>query len=95
MPAQFRRRYAPKQLNYPSAGEISARLGGHRVGDGRYMAKCPCHDDRTPSLSIIEGKDRYGNRRPYVTCFAGCNFQDVQAALERLGLWPRFERERS
>jgi hypothetical protein len=95
VPAQFRRRYAPKQLNYPSAGEISARLGGHRVGDGRYMAKCPCHDDRTPSLSIIEGKDRYGNRRPYVTCFAGCNFQDVQAALERLGLWPRFERERS
>ena len=95
MPRQFRPRYAPKQLNYPSAAEISARLGGHRVGDGRYMARCPCHADRTPSLSIIDGRDRYGNRRPYVTCFAGCNFQDVQAALERLGLWPRFERERS
>jgi hypothetical protein len=58
------------------------------------MAKCPCHDDRTPSLSIIEGKDRFDNKRPFVTCFANCSFVDVQAALERMGLWPKFERGR-
>jgi hypothetical protein len=91
---KFRRRYTARQLIYPSAASIAAALKGHKAGKG-YLAKCPCHADRTPSLSIIDGRDRYGNRRPYVTCFAGCDFQDVQAALERLGLWPRFEGERS
>jgi hypothetical protein len=59
------------------------------------MAKCPCHDDSTASLSIIEGVDkRTGVKRPFLTCFAGCDWQDVHAALERKGVWPRFERGR-
>jgi hypothetical protein len=75
--------------SYPSAREIAATLKGHRTGAG-YMARCPCHDDSTPSLSIFDGKDKHGVRRPFVTCFAGCDWRDVQAELERMGLWPKF-----
>jgi hypothetical protein len=88
---KFRRQQAARQLNYPTAASIAAALKGHKAGRG-YMAKCPCHNDSTASLGIIEGVDKHGNKRPFVTCFAGCSFQDVQAALERLGVWPRFER---
>jgi hypothetical protein len=83
------------QAYYPSAREIAAALKGHKTGEGRYMARCPCHDDSTPSLSIFDGKDKRGARRPFVYCFAGCDWRDVQAELERKGLWPKFKRGRS
>lgn len=28
--------------------------GVKNMGNNQYMAKCPCHDDRTPSMSITE-----------------------------------------
>jgi hypothetical protein len=37
--------------------------------------------NRLDALSIIDREDRLGNRRPFVACFAGCSFQDVQTAL--------------
>ena len=41
--------------------EITKALGGS--WNGSYgLAKCPAHDDRTPSLSIREGDD--GTRNP-------------------------------
>lgn len=43
------------------------------------MARCPAHDDRTPSLSVARG-----NGQPVVlTCHAGCS---ADAVLDRLGL---------
>jgi hypothetical protein len=48
-------------------------------GAGRYMACCPAHDDRSPSLSIKECDDR----RLLIHCFAGCPAADV---LEAVGL---------
>ena len=47
-----------------------------RRGDG-YMALCPAHDDRTPSLSIREGDDG----RVLLHCFGGCEPERVVAAL--------------
>jgi DNA primase len=46
------------------------------------MARCPAHDDRTPSLSIreVEGK-------VLIHCHAGCSQRDVIAALKSGGLW--------
>ena len=45
-------------------------------------ASCPAHQDRTPSLSIDDGK-----RVPIVVkCFAGCDSREVLAELRRLGL---------
>ena len=45
------------------------RLEGVRGRDGKFMARCPAHDDRGPSLSIGEG-DRGS---VLIHCFAGSN----------------------
>lgn len=44
---------------------------------GGYLALCPAHEDRTPSLSIGEGHDG----RVLLHCWAGCATRDVVAAL--------------
>jgi hypothetical protein len=41
------------------------------------MARCPAHDDRTPSLSIAQGDDG----RVLLKCHAGCTHQAIAAAL--------------
>ena len=46
---------------------------------GGFMAECPAHTDRVPSLSITEGQDG----RVLVHCFAGC---DTAAVLAVIGL---------
>jgi len=79
----------PSSQAYPSASELASALKGRRVSEGRYMAACPCHNDSTPSLSIIDGR----NGRPVVFCFGGCSWKAVLDALAAKGLWPRFERQ--
>jgi putative DNA primase/helicase len=63
--------------------EIIARaLGGRKAGGG-WMARCPTHDDREPSLAI-----RYAhNGKVLVCCHAGCEQGRVIAALRWRGLW--------
>ena len=46
-------------------------------GRGRWVALCPAHADRSPSLSIAEGDDG----RVLAHCFAGCSVADVVAAV--------------
>ncbi len=46
------------------------------VGEG-WMARCPAHDDQTPSLSVRSGKDG----RVLVYCHAGCTVEEVVAAV--------------
>jgi hypothetical protein len=36
------------------------------------MARCPAHDDRTPSLSVSEG-----DRAILVKCWAGCRVEEI------------------
>jgi hypothetical protein len=50
--------------------------GVRKRGDG-YMALCPSHDDREPSLSVCEGDDG----RVLLKCFAGCRVEDIVSAL--------------
>jgi len=50
------------------------------------MCRCPCHADRTPSLSI-----RQGDRAILVTCHAGCDSRDVLRALRRIADLPTFD----
>jgi hypothetical protein len=45
------------------------------------MARCPLHDDRTPSLSIRNGDQDV----ILVTCFAGCKRESIIAELRRRG----------
>jgi hypothetical protein len=47
------------------------------------MARCPAHDDSTPSLSIRETRDG----TLLVHCHAGCEQSAVIAALQDRGLW--------
>jgi len=64
------------------AAALAEALGGWKVGC-TWMARCPVHDDRTPSLAISEADDG----RVLVHCHAGCSQQDVIAALRACGAW--------
>ena len=70
-----------------TAETIAKALGGRKAGGG-WMARCPAHDDRTPSLSIRDADDG----KVLVRCHAGCDQERVIAALRARGLW---DRERS
>jgi putative DNA primase/helicase len=65
-----------------TAETIAKALGGHRAG-ATWMARCPVHDDRAPSLSISSGKDG----KVLVRCHAGCEQRNVITALVDRGLW--------
>ena len=65
-----------------TAASIAARLHGRKSGSG-WIAKCPAHDDRDPSLSL-----RDVQRKVLVHCHAGCDQNAVVAALKSLRLWP-------
>jgi DNA primase len=60
---------------------IARALGARRSGSG-WMAKCPAHDDRNPSLSIEERDGKV-----LVHCHAGCGQREVIEALKAKGLW--------
>lgn len=47
------------------------------AGAGKWMARCPVHDDRQNSLSIATGDDG----RALVRCFAACDTGQIVAAL--------------
>jgi putative DNA primase/helicase len=64
------------------AETIAYALGGRKAGSG-WMARCPSHEDRTPSLSICDSNDG----RVLVRCHARCEQEQVIAALRSRGLW--------
>lgn len=56
---------------------LLSRLDGvKRSGEG-YVARCPAHDDRAPSLALRETNDG----RVLLHCFAGCSAGAVLAAV--------------
>jgi putative DNA primase/helicase len=61
---------------------IGRALSGRKTG-GAWMARCPSHEDREPSLSISDAKDG----KVLVRCHAGCDQHHVIAALRSRGLW--------
>jgi hypothetical protein len=65
-----------------TAAALANALGGTRAGQG-WLALCPAHADRTPSLSISEGDDG----RALVRCHAGCEQAAVLNVLRNRGLW--------
>ncbi len=62
------------------AEHIARSLGGQKTGGG-WICRCPSHDDRSPSLSISDGKDG----TLLVCCHAGCDGVDVLHALKNAG----------
>jgi putative DNA primase/helicase len=65
-----------------TAEAIAKALGGRKAGSG-WSARCPAHDDRTPSLSIRDADDN----KVLVRCYAGCDQERVIMALRTRGLW--------
>ncbi len=58
---------------------LAARFeGAHLVGPCRYLARCPVHDDKKPSLAISDGENGV-----LVHCFAGCS---TDLVLSKVGL---------
>ena len=78
---------SPAELLLPRLDRVEAR------GEGRWLACCPAHDDRHPSLTITEKADGM----VLVKCWSGCGFQEIVDAvgLEQKDLFPRDEDERS
>ncbi|MCP5279471.1 MAG: DNA primase [Thiobacillus sp.] len=61
-----------------STNDLLSRLDHvKRTGLDRWLARCPAHDDRGPSLAIRELDDG----RTLVHCFAGCSVHEVVAAV--------------
>ena len=65
-----------------TADAIAKALGARRVGSS-WMARCPAHEDRAPSLSIRAGN----GDQALVYCHAGCDQARVVATLRSLGVW--------
>jgi len=66
------------------AEQIATSLDKYRCnGPGNFIACCPAHDDKNPSLAITDV-----NGVTLLYCFAGCSQNDVIEALKAKGLWP-------
>ena len=59
-----------------TAEAFAHQLNGRRTGKG-WMARCPAHDDHTPSLSINDGRDG----RTVLNCYAGCSYKSILEAM--------------
>ena len=77
------------------AFEFASLLGAKRISKGKYLARCPAHFDKHPSLSIAEGR-----KHPVVfKCMsAGCTNDEVLRAIgmtwrDLLGDRPQMSRE--
>jgi hypothetical protein len=65
------------------AETIAKALGGRKAGNG-WSARCPAHDDRTPSLSIRDA----AKGKVLVRCHAGSDQDRIISVLRGRGLWP-------
>jgi DNA primase len=70
------------------AADLAARLRARKSGRS-FLACCPAHNDRDPSLSITQGHSTI-----LLHCFAGCDPADIIAAFRARGLWDEPERKR-
>lgn len=57
--------------------DFLSRLEKVKGRNGRWIACCPAHDDRSPSLTIAEGDDG----RILLHCFGGCDPSNVVGAV--------------
>jgi hypothetical protein len=61
-----------------SADALLSRLDGvRRTGTGRWLARCPGHEDKSPSLSVREMDDG----RILLHDFAGCAVEEILGAV--------------
>jgi hypothetical protein len=61
----------------PPIEQLLLKLPDAKPTGNGWSARCPAHEDRSPSLSICEGDDG----RALVSCHAGCPVESVCAAV--------------
>lgn len=69
--------------SHSSVGDTARKICESRGGTWsgiKGMARCPAHDDQTPSLGVTLGR-----KAVLFHCFAGCDQRSVLAALAREG----------
>lgn len=71
-----------------AAQDLIEALGGKWHGTFG-TARCPVHDDKSPSLSI-----RDGDKAPLLKCFSGCDARTIVDVLKRRRLWPDSNKQR-
>lgn len=84
----------PRIVHNPVDLLLDRLTGVKQTRPDRYQARCPAHDDRSPSLAITETPDG----TILLKCWAGCGAADVMAAvgLELKDLFPpRFDYQSS
>ena len=62
---------------------VARELGGARKVGKQWRCRCPSHDDRHPSLDIVDSDDNV-----LWICRAGCDSREIGRELYRLGLRP-------
>lgn len=70
-----------KRGEVDSAADLARRLSGQQTSLGQYMALCPAHNDKNPSLAIIQK-----NGQILLHCFAGCKYDTIVRALDHRGI---------
>ena len=77
-------------MNGSTIQTIVSRLRDAKPNGKGWVALCPAHDDRQPSLSVSEGEDG----RVLLHCFAGCSPEEIcgKLGLELRDLFPPGER---
>lgn len=64
----------------PDVRHVLSRLDAVRRSGAGWVARCPAHEDREPSLSVGIGREGH----VLLHCFAGCAFPDIVAALDEV-----------
>ena len=65
------------ETNSPISELLSRLTGLRRTRPDRWIAICPAHDDKSPSLSISET----GDGTVLIRCWAGCGAKDIVGAV--------------
>jgi hypothetical protein len=61
-----------------TTAELLPLLDGVRTrGSGKWLGRCPAHQDKSPSLTIAEGE-----RGLLLKCWAGCTLKEITGALK-------------
>jgi DNA primase len=60
-----------------NCGEFLTYFEDVRGSNGKYMARCPAHNDHNPSLCITDVEDRI-----LIHCFAGCSAKEILDCLD-------------
>ena len=64
-------------MSHPIDVLLNRLEGVKETSAGRYKARCPAHDDKSPSLSLADD-----NGKILVHCFAGCEPLEIMAAVD-------------